>query len=271
MKSKDVIWINGMPRSGTSWLSQIFDSHPNISFKLSPLFSYAFKDFVDEGSSKQKWLDLFKRVFVSEDDFINQLYRRESGEYPIFIKDELTKLVIKDTRYHNLTDSMLKLFPDIKLIHIVRHPCGAINSWLKAPKEFSQDLNPLDEWRTAKSRKKSIEEFWGFDDWLFLTKQYLKLQEEFPNNVMVVFYEDLVYNIYSESRRMFEFVNLSMKNQTITFLEKSQNSHNVSEYAVFKDKNVATQWKTELHPEIIISIEEELIKNDLTHFFEPKL
>ncbi|TYA56641.1 sulfotransferase family protein [Formosa maritima] len=271
MKSKDVIWINGMPRSGTSWLSQIFDSHPNISFKLSPLFSYAFKNFVDENSSKQEWFDLFERVFVTKDDFINQNYRRESGEYPIFIKNELTKLVIKDTRYHNLTDNLLKLFSDIKFIHIVRHPCGAINSWLKAPKEFPQNLNPLEEWRTAKSRKKSIEEFWGFDDWLFLTKKYLKLQEEFPNNVRVVFYEDLVHNIYTESKKMFEFVNLKIGRQTMEFLEKSQNSYNESEYAVFKNKDVATQWKTELHPEIINSIEEELIINNLTHFFEPKV
>mgnify|MGYP000598251825 FL=1 len=72
MKSENVIWLNGMPRSGTSWLSQIFDSHPNVSFKLSPLFSYEFKNRVNERSTLKEWMQFFEEVSASDDEFVNQ-------------------------------------------------------------------------------------------------------------------------------------------------------------------------------------------------------
>jgi len=268
MKSENVIWLNGMPRSGTSWLSQIFDSHPNVSFKLSPLFSYEFKNRVNERSTLKEWMQFFEEVSASDDEFVNQSYRRESGEYPIFSKDDLQKLVIKDTRYHNLTAVLLSLFADIKIIHIVRHPCGAINSWLKAPKEFSQDLNPLTEWRTARSRKTGKEEFWGFNDWMFLTKKYLEWQKVYPKNVKVVYYEDIVEDALTETVKMFNFVGLNMSKQTESFINESQNLHDESEYAVFKDKAVVDKWKAELHPQIIDDISQELRINNLLHLFE---
>lgn len=264
---KNVVWINGMPRSGTSWLSQIFDSHINVSFKLSPLFSYAYKDYIDEYSPKSKWEDLFEKVFFSKDEFINQTYRRASGEYPIFEKQELTHLVIKDTRYHNLTHRLLELFNDIKLIHIVRHPAGAINSWLRAPKEFPQELNPLDEWRTGNCRKKSKEEFWGFNDWLSLTKMYLELERKYPKNVKVVFYENILNNSKIQVADMFAFCNLKMLPQTVDFLFRSNSVHSNSEYAVFKSKSVATKWRTQLDPKIKEEIKKELIINELDYLF----
>ena len=264
---KNIIWLNGMPRSGTSWLSQIFDSHPEVSFKLSPLFSYTFKDYVNKNSPKYKWIKFFNLVYISNDEFLNQSYRRNSGEYPFFQKEELKTLVIKDTRYHNLTDTLLKLFPKIKFVHIVRNPCGSINSWLKTPKEFPQELNEIDEWRTAKCRKTSIEEFWGFNDWLCLTKKYLKLQEDFPENVKVVFYENLVNNPLLVTKNMFDFVNLNLLNQTKQFIANSQESHNDSKYSVYKNVNVVNRWKKELNPIIRDEIIKDLKEHKLETYF----
>ena len=66
-----------MPRSGTSWLSQIFDSHPDTKFKLSPLFSYAFKNAVNIESSKKEWLKFLDGIV--------------SPGYPIFTSFLLSK------------------------------------------------------------------------------------------------------------------------------------------------------------------------------------
>ncbi|WMI65838.1 sulfotransferase [Aestuariibaculum sp. YM273] len=262
-----VIWINGMPRSGTSWLSQIFDSHPDVNFKLSPLFSYEFKNYATVNSLKPRWEKLFKEVSVSEDEFINQTYRRLAGEYPVFMKSGINKLVIKDTRYHNLTLRLLELFPQIKFIHIIRHPCGAVNSWLRAPKEFDQSLNPLEEWRSGQSRKTSEEEFWGFEDWLKLTKLYLNLEKKYPNNVKVVNYEKLVNDPVNETKKMFAFVGLEMSSQTFDFIRKSQEAHHNGTYAVFKDKSVAQKWETQLDSSIVEDIQRTLIINELDYLF----
>ena len=80
----EIIVIIGMPRSGTSWLSQIFDSSPQVRFRLSPLFSYEFKNYLDEASSKEEWEHVFRGAYQSNNDFMNQTERREAGHYPVF-------------------------------------------------------------------------------------------------------------------------------------------------------------------------------------------
>ena len=48
---KKTIALFGVPRSGTSWLGQIFDSCPDVIYKYQPLFSYAFKNRLNMQSS----------------------------------------------------------------------------------------------------------------------------------------------------------------------------------------------------------------------------
>tara|TARA_B110001469_G_scaffold117373_1_gene123299 strand:- start:16518 stop:17354 length:837 start_codon:yes stop_codon:yes gene_type:complete len=268
-----IVWLNGMPRSGTSWLSQIFDSHPSVAFRLSPLFSYRFKNQVDSGSSLCEWRKFFEEVYKASDDgFINQTDKREAGFYPTFERKDCNRntLVIKDTRYHNLTSSVLEMFPDIRFIHIVRHPCAAINSWLRAPREFPQNLNPLEQWRSGACRKTSKEEFWGFDDWVELTKRYLDFEVEFPQQVKVISYDKLVRSPVAVVREMFDFVGMIIPQQTLDFLKISQESNVDSEYAVFKNKEqVLNRWEAELHPQIIKEIKLILSNTELECFVRP--
>ena len=71
---ENIIWLTGMPRSGTTWLSQIFASHPDIRVKFCPLFSYAFKNVLDETATPEDWQEFFSKVFVTEDEFMDQQY-----------------------------------------------------------------------------------------------------------------------------------------------------------------------------------------------------
>lgn len=257
-----VIWLNGMPRSGTSWLGQIFDSHPDTKYRLAPLFSFAFKNYINKNSTTGKWIDFFDQVYKIEgDEFLEQANRRINHQYPIFNnKRSIPKnLVLKHTRYHNLTNSLLKKNSDIKIIHIVRNPCAVINSWLSAPKEFPQNLDPKLEWKTGSCRKTGPEEFWGFNDWKILTKDYLKLQIEYPNNILVIKYEDLVKNSVEVTKKMFSFTNLFYNEQTDLFLHDCHERHDNNKYAVFKNKSVKDKWKNDLDP----TIRDEII-NDLT-------
>ncbi len=267
MKLK-IIWLNGMPRSGTSWLSQIFDSHPDVRFKLSPLFSYAFKNALDSNSTKKEWKNFFKEVYFLNNDFLNQTNRRKTGEYPIFKLKNSTPnyLAIKETRYHNLTKRMLDLLRGIKFIHIIRNPCGAINSWLKAPREFPKDADPSKEWKTGVCRKTGKEEFWGFNDWKLLTSMYLDLQKKFPNKVLVICYEDLVDEPFKITRKIFDFVNLNLHQQTMNFLISSNSKHHAGEYAVFKNKDVKYKWKRQLSPKIIKEIYSDLKRTPLEKY-----
>lgn len=264
------VFLIGMPRSGTSWLSQIFDSSPEVRFRLSPLFSYALKNAVDIKSSKDEWAEYLDKVYNTEDGFMSQTVRRKEGKYPIFEEkaNNPVFLVIKNTRYHNLTERMLELFDDIKIIYIVRHPCGAINSWLKSKKEFPQGADPLKEWKSGKCRKIYPEEFWGFDDWKKVTRMYLELTEKFPYKIGIIKYEDLVNNPIDVTNRVFEFVGIRLTKQTENFLIECHKTHDVDEYAVFKNKNVKDRWKNELNQKIIEKIYKDLKGTELEAFID---
>lgn len=264
-----IIWLSGMPRSGTNWLSQIFDSHEKVNFKLSPLFSYAFKNRVGSNSSKEEWVRFFEDVYHSNDDFLNQKQKRADGIFPTFkVKGpEREFLVIKETRNHHLMPMLLELFEDIKVIYIVRNPCGAINSWLSSPKEFPSNASPKKEWQTGKCRKIGEGEYWGFDDWKLLTTQYMSYEKKYSNNVKVISYENLVERSSDITKNMFDFVGLKLSEQTKKFLFLSQTTHSNHSRAVFKGKEVKDKWKSNLDPEIIEAIRHELLGAKLEKYF----
>ena len=68
---ENIIGIHGVPRSGTNWLGQIFNSQPNVNFKFQPLFSYAFKDYLDENSTEEEIQQFFEEIAISDNYFLS--------------------------------------------------------------------------------------------------------------------------------------------------------------------------------------------------------
>jgi len=264
-----IITVIGMPRSGTSWLGQILDSSPRVAFRLSPLFSYALKNSVDESSSKADYEQMLMRAYLANNnEFMNQFDRRKAGHYPVF-KEKFADpdfLVIKDTRYHNLITRMLELLDNLKMLAIVRHPCGAIHSWLTNPGEFPAGADPMTEWRTGACRKTGPEEFWGFEDWKKVTRLHMALEDSFPERFRIVQYEDLVRQPVQQTQAMFEFVELEYTKQTGDFLIASQQIDDPDPYAVFKKPGTKDRWRDDLAPEIQNEIIKEIQNTELARF-----
>ena len=257
-----------MPRSGTSFLGQIFDSCPQVAYRLEPLFSYKLKNIFNEKSTKQEFLDFFEKAFDShEDEFMNQLDRRKKKYYPTFKKINEDILVFKTTRFHNILPHLMELFDEsfLKVISLVRHPAGAIYSWVSHPNEFPSNLDYKDEWRNGSCRKTSEEEFWGFEDWKDVTKQHMKLEKKY-NNFHIFQYENIVNNIKDETKKIFHYSQIPFSTQTEEFLIKSQSKHINNPYAVYKNKNVALNWKKNLDTYIQKQIIDETKKSNLKRF-----
>jgi hypothetical protein len=264
---RQVVAIFGMPRSGTSWLGQILDSAPNVAYRLEPIFSYAFKNAVDERSSRADYTRFFEGIYESKDDFLLQRDRRGSGFYPIFEKDPAPDfLVFKTTRFHHLLSGMLSLLDDLKVISIVRNPCGAMSSWLHTPGEFPASADPKKEWRYGHCRKTAIEEFWGFEDWKHVTRLHLTLARQYPERMTIVQYEHLVDNPFDIVPGIFKFLGLTFSVQTRSFLADCHKRNDENSYSVYKDKSVARQWKRELDPEIRDEIVSGIVGTELARF-----
>jgi hypothetical protein len=267
---KRLIILNGMPRSGTSWLSQIIDSSPEVTYRVTPLFAYENKGRINESSSKEDWLALLRDSFKTDNEYMTVRRQRERGLFPRFGKrgGPPNVFAIKFDRFHNLMPSLLKLFEDegIRFVFIVRHPCGAINSWLRAPREFPSDADPMENWRSGAVKKMEYGDHFGFDDWCSVTRMHVEMVERYPQNCMLMRYEALVDGAVAETRRIFDFLDLEWTDQTEDFVRASQSAQNDDPYAVYKLPDVKDHWRETLDRRIVQQIEAELIGSDLEPF-----
>ena len=67
-----IVAIHGAPRSGTSWLGQLFNSSENVAYRYQPLFSYAFKQRLTSTSTRREIELFFDDLLFTEDDFVLQ-------------------------------------------------------------------------------------------------------------------------------------------------------------------------------------------------------
>lgn len=256
------IAIHSVPRSGSTWLGELFNSHPKVSYCYQPLFSYAFKGRLSIRSSSEEIDVFFNDLANTKDDFVNQVEARNIGKLPVFNNKEKTQAVVyKEVRYHHLIEHLLNTTKDLKLIGLVRNPLAVINSWLNAPKEFRKDLGwQIDEeWRFApKKNQNKIEEFNGYEKWKEVTSLFLSLKVKHPNQFKLVEYNDLLSDTESVVKDLFVFSNLEITKSTLDFIKQSKQKEVSDAYSVFKTRQVDDKWKTQLKTEII-----DYINNDL--------
>ncbi|MFM9824803.1 sulfotransferase domain-containing protein [Flavobacterium sp.] len=249
------IAIHSVPRSGSTWLGEIFNSNPDVIYKYQPLFSYAFKDRLTTKSSVKEIIEFYKEIGESNDDFLNQIEARKKGKMTFFKKkDYIKSIVYKEVRYHHIIENLLINDSEIKVIGLVRNPLAVINSWLNAPKEFKKDLgwDLQEEWRYAsKKNQNKPEEFNGYEKWKEVTKLFLDLKQRYPNQFCMVNYDDLLQNTEKEVVNLFEFCGLVINAQTKSFLTESKKINHSDAYSIFKSKRTDNIWRESL-PKFII-------------------
>lgn len=265
------IAIHGVPRSGTSWLGEIFNSSPSTVYKYQPLFSYAFKHFLTPSSGTNTIEEFFDLLETSNDDFLDQTEARRRGVLPKFDKTVATHVVYKEVRYHHILPNLArKAGDDAKIILLARNPFSVIHSWLNAPREFRSDLGWTveEEWRYAlKKNLNRPEEFNGYEKWKEATSVFLSLQSQMPGKVRVVKYSDLVTDPLGTVKGLFAFVDLSVTQSTENFLDRSTRCENSDAYSVFRHAPADDLWKAGLPDFVVQEIKEELVGTSLGDYF----
>ena len=232
------------------------------------MFDYQFKGAITEDASREEWQRVLEGAYSSDSEFMSQRHRRAAGDYPTFAeKDEAPELLVcKFDRFQNLMESLLVRFADARMVGLVRHPCGAIHSWLNAPKEFPPDADPLVHWRSGACKKAEFGDHFGFDDWLWTTRLFLRLERERPDQFRLMRYEDFVEDAAARTEELFAWLGLELGPQTREFVAASQSRSSSGVYSVFKSRTVKDRWRQELQPEIRDAILAELTGTELERF-----
>lgn len=267
-KSDSVVGIFGVPRSGTSWLGQIFNSSPHVAYRFQPLFSYTFKGRLSEHSKTREIENFYQELLLTHDDFILQDKNANNKKNPFFEKQEIGHLVWKEVRYHYVIENLLKN-SDTKIIGLVRHPCAVISSWANAPKEFNSEWDILEEWFFAKNKNlDKKEEYNGYNKWKEIAFAFINFQERFSDQFQLIKYEDLNDQTEVVVRKLFDFCNIEWQSQTDQFIKNSKSITDNDPYGIFRKNQTNNEWENKLPMAI-----QQVILNDpdfisLNNFFK---
>lgn len=260
--------IHGLPRSGSTWIGEILNSSPNVCYRYQPLFSYALKSYLSEGSTGEV-IDAFYRELRGVDNsFLLQSSARERGRLPVFEKEKITHVGYKEVRYHHILPNLIRQGKDVKFILIQRNPFSVINSWLNAPREFRADLGwvRLEEWRYAlKKNLNRPEEFNGYEKWKEASLVFHYLAKQYPDRVMILRYDELLTNSVPVVKQAFNFLNLDYTSQTQEFL-CSNCKADTDAYSVLRSGQTDDKWKSQLEDEIVAEIRKDL-EGSILDFF----
>lgn len=266
---KNVIALYGVPRSGTSWLGEILNSNPDVVYRFQPLFSYRFKNRLTTESTYDDIILFFKELYnESKDEFLNQTIQRNKKIYPVFKEkfDYPSVLAYKEVRYLYTIPLLLSQYPEIKIITISRNPYDVLESWINAPSEYKKEWNIFEEWKMAtKKNQYRPENYYGYYKWKEFIKLISDMKKSYPENLIILKYEDLVNDTFNVIKKLFLFLNISYTNQTNDFIIDSQNQTNDDAYSVYRNKE---KIKRQMYiPEEI----KRKISQDLNEFPEAKI
>ncbi|WP_417875626.1 sulfotransferase domain-containing protein [Winogradskyella sediminis] len=255
---KTITGIHGVPRSGTSWLAQIFNAAPDVRLKFQPLFSYAFKERLNEASSAKEITDFFNAIYNSDDDFINMRDTDLLKGYPQFKKNEdQPHLVFKHVRYHYVLPNLMKTNNQLKLILVVRNPLSVLSSWKNAPREFNKNWDFAKEWKLAQLKNTDKGDYFGFYKWKAVTEMFLTLEKTYPERVRLITYKSMLSNTLEVTETLYKFAGITFGPQSIRFIAESKTKQIDHPNSVYRVKISDEAYKEDID----MAIQNEVVQN----------
>jgi hypothetical protein len=259
---KSPVFILGVPRSGTTLLRLLLNAHSEIAIcgeihffdqvkeiekKLPELNKEninTFFRYLNNTYSLQK-LTRKEELFENVSKLMKSEQETSYEKFYLYLMQEYAKLdkkkIIGEKTPQNIryVDEILKLFPDAKIIHIIRDPRAAIASMLKV--DWTADdviINTLK---------------WKID--ILFAESYDKTN----SNYKEIHYEELIKNTEPVLKELCEFIGVEYEKTILDFHKTAKQyiGNQPEKVNTFKPLSADSleRWKNELSPEQIYIIE----------------
>ena len=266
---KQLFFVGGVPRSGTTWLQQLLDYHPQVSCSGEGLFGQNFAVPLENLMAERRKVLETKNL---------ELFNHTGG-YPLPDSDDIEMLIgtaillgFRQQRGGKLCDALgektpdnmfffprlKRLFPNAKFIGIVRDPRDVFTSiwhFFYAPKAQG-DLSAS---KTAFLQA-------ALTPFANCIRQILALEQAYPGDCMVVTYETLQRTPNQVLAQLFRFLGVSDEADVVadclaraSFLKQTGGRPaGTTQNGSFHRKGVVGDWPSTLTPEMNTMILQEL-------------
>jgi hypothetical protein len=277
------ILIVGAPRSGTTWLAKIFDSHPDVIYRHEPDEMVPARDSIR--ASMALWVRRRDPRTAGKRPFFPKFWQsaparllRTALAYagaaahrfglPAWPIPDLgavrrARVVIKSVRLCAGIGDFVRAYPEGRALLILRHPCGQVASVMRGTSDGRFDLAepgtdmPFDETRAIEfAARHGVDEpeFQRLPDaakYAWSWRAFNETAHEAiagQSNARVVVYEDLCHGPAAEARAILAFAGLPWHSQTETFLAHSTSYDGpAGYYAVIRNSIAAAErWRTSM-------------------------
>jgi len=269
LSARQLFLVGGAPRSGTTWLQYLLDSHPDVCCGGEALFLKHLAEPLQKAMQERRdALDAKNRKVFShaggfplpdQDDtghllgtaIMLALERQCAGKSYRAVGEKTPENVF-------LFPRVKALFPNAKFIGIARDPRDVISSaWY-----FFQRLKPGEDEREAKLAFIRL----ALPSLNAGARDMLALMENYPSDCMVVTYEQMLRAPVALAGRMFRFLGVSDRDELVAAgvektsfaaLSRGRRAGEAENGAFFR-KGVAGDWRSTLTPEMSALIIQEL-------------
>jgi protein-tyrosine sulfotransferase len=193
------IFVGGAPRSGTTLVQNMLDSHPDI---------YGTPEF----KHLPRIIEMRRAMHMDvQDGVIDDICSHEEVDYniralidsflmPLVERHECRLLSEKTPENILVFDGLIELFPQAHFFHVVRDPRAVISSLFEVAKK-ARGKGDLSYYYCGNTRA-------AIKHTKLCLKNGFKASMQYPDKVMTVVYEQLVHDPRTQTERMCRFLHL---------------------------------------------------------------
>jgi len=202
------IFVGGLPRSGTTMVQNILDSHPLIyggsefdrlpniidlrAKLINTLKSGRIEEYTNQATIDEAIRDLIETLFKGIKSDKNYSYISEKTPWNILFFEEL-----------------FELYPKAKFIMVLRHPFAVLSSMKKVAKNAKEKgVQAPDFTKNYLIASAYMEQVYA---------QMQKMKTKYPDSFYIVRYESLLKNLEQETKLLCDFIGVNWSADMLGF------------------------------------------------------